>query len=151
MMQAMESAKFDIVQKLLQYVRDNGTDVTNYDRQIFGLDVDEDDDHIITQVLNLYGNNGCYFFEPDRVNEDGLNDMTDENWSDLLYEHIVHTAYQCLYIVVDANGDERLRYYRFTNGGLTFDDDQADPDHGDCYTLNLIDLHYLLQAININF
>lgn len=151
LMQACESLRYEMVLKLMRFVRDNGEDCDSYERNEFGLDCDEYDGRRVTRVLNLYDNGGCYFFEPDKVNDDGLDGMNDENYDELLYEHTVHTAYQCLYIVEDANGDERLHYYRFTNGGIVWDDDQADPDHGDCLTLNLVDLHYILQAINVNF
>lgn len=151
LMQACESLKYDIIRKLKRFVRDNGEEVTSYHRNEFGLDVDEDDGHIITKVLNFYDNGGCHFFEPDSVNNDGLKSMTPENYNDLLYENTVYTSYQCLYIVEDFLGIESLHYYRFTNGGLMWDDDQAEPDHGDCISLTFHDLHYILEAINENF
>ena len=151
LMQACESLKYDIIQKLLRFVRDNGEVADDYEFDEFGLDIYEDEDNHVTMVLNFFDNNGCYFFEPDSVNNDKLRDITTENYENVLYENVVHTAYQCLYIVEDENGRETLNYYRFTNGGLTWDDDQSEPDHGNCFSLNLIDLHYILQAININF
>lgn len=151
LMNSMEACKASLVERLMEYVRDCGEDVTNHDREQFGLDCDEDENHIITRVLNLYDNGGCYFFQPDKVCDDSLRNMTDDDWSEQLYCHAVHTAYQCLYIVVNERGEEQLRYYRFTNGGLTWDDDQSEPDHGSAMMLPLLDLDYLLQAININF
>lgn len=150
LMKACESLKYDIIQKLTRFVRDSGEECTDSHRNDFGLDCEEYDGRRVTKVLNFYDNNGCYFFEPDCVNCDGLEGMDDENWDEKLYEHTVHTSYYCLYIVTDGDR-ESLHYYRDTNGGLTYDLDQADPDHGDCLTLNLVDLHYILQAINVNF
>ena len=151
LMRKTEAWRVDIVEMLLSYVRECGEDCGDYERNEFGLDCDEDETHRVTKVLNLFDNGGCYFFEADKVNDDSLRDMDDGNWSDRLYEHTVHTAYQCLYIVEDDEGGECLHYYRFTNGGVRWDDDQSEPDHGYALTLNFIDLHYLLQAININF
>ena len=148
LMSRTEVCKIDIVQALLEFVRDNGEDCGDYERNEFGL---ECDDGRVTKVLNFFDNNGCYFFQPDKVNDDSLCDMTEENCRELLYEHTVHTAYQCLYIVEDANGNEQLSYYRFTNGGLTWDDDQSEPDHGYAMMLPLLDLNYILDAINQNF
>lgn len=149
---ACGKSTLNIIQQLKFFVRDAGQDVTDYDRETFGLDVEEDEQHTVTKVLNFYDNKGCYFYEPDKVNDDGLRDMTEKNYLSRLYEHAVFTAYQCLYIVKNSETDEEeLHYYRFTNGGTAFDDDQAEPDHGNVETLSLLDLHYITEAINQNF
>lgn len=41
--------------------------------------------------------------------------------------------------------------FNLNNGKATQEWRVADTDHGDCLTLNLVDLHYILQAINVNF
>ena len=81
---------------------------------------------------------------------DDLEDMTDEDYSDKLYENVVYSAYQCLYIVVDENGVEQLKYYRFTNGGVKFDDDQSEPDHDYVSKLSLLDLNYIITGIKLS-
>jgi hypothetical protein len=146
-----EWLKTDLILSLKKFVMEHGTDCTDYERNKFGLDVEEQNGLRVTKVLNFYDKCGCYFFEPDMVNDDSLQDAGDKNLREALYEHVVYTAYQCLYIVVDVGGNDSLHYYRFTNGGVKWDDDQAEPDHGDCSTITLLDLHYLLQTINVNF
>ena len=147
LMELRERAEMDLVLSLKEFVRSHGVDCTDYERNVFGLDIDEEDGSRVTKVLNFYDNEGCYFFEPDKVNDDGLKGMNDENYYDRLYENVVYTAYQCLFIVVDKDGNETLKYYRFTNGGVMFDDVQAEPDHGNCMRLTLHDLHYILETI----
>jgi len=128
---------------LMEYVSEHGSVCTDNEVEAFGLE----EEGYVTKVLNFYDNGGCYFFEPDKPNMDGLDDMDEGNYYDKLYENVVYTAYQCLYIVVDENGIEHLKYYRFTNGGVTFDDDQSEPDHDEIKQLSLIDMHYLIHAI----
>lgn len=136
-----------LVNAILEFVRENGEDCGSYEINEFGLDEGRDGEAHITKVLNFFDNGGCYFFEPCGLNSDTCNDMDDETWYDKLYDGVTHTAYQCLYIVVDENGKEELKYYRFTNGGLSFDDDQAEPDHDFAWKLPLLDLDYIISVI----
>lgn len=148
---AHDRARRDLINALAEYVRDYGEKCTDYEIDTFGLN----DEHA-TKVLNLYDNNGCYFFEPAGSiffaqtvcrAMDALENLNDDNYYDTLIEHCTFTAYQCLYIVVDGQGNEKLKYYRLVNGGVKFDDDQADPDHDDADKLQLLDLQYLYEAI----
>ena len=113
------------------------------------LDECRDGEGAITKVWNFYDNGGCWFNEDDGINSEKLESINDENWDEKLYEGMTHTAYLCLYIVVDDNGNERLKYYRFTNGGCKFDDDQAEPDHDYVSKLSLVDLSYIIEAIRL--
>lgn len=145
---SMNNAATDIiVNAIKQYVMENGEEPTWYENHQFGLDDENDDEHVVIKVLNFFDNGGCYFFEPDSLNSDVCEDINDENWSDRLYQAVTHTSYQCLYIVETVEGDYELKYYRFTNGGINWDDDQSEPDHGYVANLNLLDLHYLISAI----
>ena len=137
----------ELANAILDFVRDNGEDVSDYEINEFGLDECRDGEGTITKVWNFYDNGGCWFIEPDAFNSNSLEDMDEENYYDKLYEGITHTAYLCLYIVVDNDGYEHLKYYRFTNGGCTFDDDQAEPDHDYVNKLALIDLCYIIEGI----
>ncbi len=134
---------------LLDFVRENGVDCGDYEINNFGLDEGREGEENITKVWNFFDYGGCYFNEPNGINNDDLEDMDDENYYDKLYEGMTHTAYQCLYIVVDKDGTESLKYYRFTNGGCKFDDDRAEPDHDYVSELSLVDLSYITGAIRM--
>lgn len=137
----------ELANAILDFVRDNGEDVSDYEINEFGLDECRDGEGTITKVWNFFDNGGCYFFEPDSMNSNTLDGINEENYYDKLYEGVTHTAYLCLYILVDNDGYEHLKYYRFTNGGCTFDDDQAEPDHDYVNKLSLIDLCYIIEGI----
>lgn len=139
----------ELANAILDFVRDNGEDVSDYEINEFGLDECRDGEGTITKVWNFYDNGGCWFNEDDGINSEKLESINDENWDEKLYEGMTHTAYLCLYIVVDDNGNERLKYYRFTNGGCKFDDDQAEPDHDYVSKLSLVDLSYITGAIRM--
>lgn len=147
----VEVQKGKIIEKLIEFVNENGDDLCAYFREHFGLYYDEDEEHNVTKVLDFFNNGGCFFCEPSSVNNRGLDDINENNYCDRLYEHMTHTAYQCLYVVKDADENETLHYYRFTNGGVAWDDDQSEPEHGNVDRLSLLDLHYLLEAIKANF
>ena len=138
-----------IVNAILGFVRDNGEEVTEYEINEFGLDEERMGEGSITKVYNFFDNGGCFFYEPSGVNDETLNDVNENNFYEKTYNSTTHTAYQCLYIVVGEDGSECLKYYRFTNGGLNFDSDQAEPDHGKVENLNLLDLHYIIRAIGL--
>ena len=149
---AQDNATKMLIDTLAEYVKKHGEDCTDYEIDVFGLQ----DEGRVTKVLNIYDNGGCYFFEPaghmffgQTVCHamDALENLNDDNYYDTLIEHCTFTAYQCLYIVVDGQGNEKLKYYRLVNGGVKFDDDQCDPDHDDADKLPLLDLQYLYEAI----
>lgn len=143
-----DNAKMAIINAILQYVKEHGEDVTDYDINEFGLDGDMEDGCTVTKVFDFFNNGGCFYCNSS-VNDRKLEDIDDGNWYDKLYSGITHTAIQCLYIVVDENGNEYLKYYQFYNGGVDFDDDQAEPDHDDAMHLSLIDLDFILTAIGL--
>jgi len=136
-----------LVNAILEFVRENGEECTDYEINEFGLNEGREGEKNITKVLNFFDNGGCFFFEPAGFNDDTCEDLDEENFNDKLYEGVTYTAYQCLYIVVDKNGKESLKYYRFTNGGVKFDDDQAEPDHDFASKLSLTDLDNIISAI----
>ena len=141
----------ELANAILDFVRENGDDdISDYEINEFGLDEGCEGEDVITKVWNFFDNGGCWFNEDDGINSETLANINDKNWYDKLYEGITHTAYQCLYIVVDKDGAEHLKYYRFYNGGVVFDEDQAEPDHGYVNKLPIIDLYYLINAIQQN-
>lgn len=145
---AVCSAKDLLYLKLKEYVQQHGDDCTDYEVHQFGLDEEEGK---VTKVLNFFDNGGCCFFEPDQLNSDKLEDINEKNYNDKLYENVTFSAYLCLYIVEYEDGTDELKAYRFYNGGVSFDDDQSEPDHTSAYDLTLLDLHYICLAINVNF
>lgn len=137
-------SEVDLNDTILQFVKRRGKQVTPYEIEQFGLS----DETGISKVYNFYDNGGCFFSEPNRINDRLFDDLDEKNAIDKLYEGFTHTAYQCLYIVKE-NDTEYLKYYRFINGGVKFDDDQAEPDHGYVMELPLLDLHYIIKAIQL--
>lgn len=148
LLQTGTDCRFKLETAILQFVKEHGDDVSDYEINEFGLG-EREDEGTITKVWNFFDNGGCYFNEDDCINSETLENIDDENWDEKLYEGMTHTAYLCLYIVVDDNGNERLKYYRFTNGGCKFDDDQAEPDHDYVSKLSLVDLSYITGAIRM--
>lgn len=140
-------AKDILVSSITEFVREHGEECNEHYVNEFGLDEDSNGEGHVLRVFNFYDNGGCFFFEPNKLNMDDLKDMDDNNYYEKLCENVDYSAYQCLYIVVDKEAVEHLKYYRFTNGGVTFDDDLSEPDHDDASSLSLLDLHYLMEAI----
>lgn len=150
-LQHMQGTCRDMMENaLLQFVKEHGVDLTSYEINEFGLDEGREGEDNITKVWNFFDNGGCYFIEANGINNDQCIGISDKNWHESLNYAVTYNAYQCLYIVVDDNGNERLKYYRFSNGGCAFDDDQAEPDHDYVSKLSLVDLSYIIAAIEQN-
>ena len=134
---AREVAKQTLLDALYSFVRENGDECTEYETVAFGLESGT------KKVLNFLDNGGCSFYEPSK----GVNDPTCEDIAEdvyeVLYRGVTFTSYQCLYI----DADDTLKYFYYTNGGITFDADQADAEHGYVAQLPLNDLAYLVEAV----
>lgn len=162
-LQHMQGTCRDMMENaILQFVKEHGDELTDYEINEFGLDEGREGEGTITKVWNFLDNEGCYFMKAG-INKDldiqeirDNQDNPDETWEtdraiDVAIDNTFdYSAFQCLYIVVDDNGNERLKYYRFTNGGCKFDDDQAEPDHDYVSKLSLVDLSYIIAAIEQN-
>lgn len=146
---------------LLEFVRENGEDCGEYEINNFGLDEGREGEENITKVWNFFDNDGCYFAETEINNEFNIQSVRndhagEDDWEidEAIDEEIENSfdfnAYQCLYIVVDESGNERLKYYRFYNCGACFDDEGSEPDHDYVSRLSLVDLFYLVEAIRKN-
>lgn len=157
------SACFDMLEKaLLEFVKENGEDCGEYEINEFGLDEGREGEGTVTKVWNFFDNSGCYFINAGINKELDIQEIRDnqenpdETWKtdnaiDIAIDNTFeYSAYQCLYIVVDKNRNERLKYYRFFNGGCAFDEDQAEPDHDYVSKLSLVDLYYIIAAIEQN-
>lgn len=141
--QASHQAAADIETVLFNFVKKYGEELTDYDINEFGLDVDQDDQQVITHVFNLFDNGGAYFAIQRKPNDDTINEQD----TDSLFETFEHYAFQCLYIVESVDGSETLKYYAFENGGIEWDDNLSEPDHDSVITLRLDVLENLLRAI----
>lgn len=145
LLQTEADCRIILEKTILQFVREYGDDATDREINEFGLDEEREGD--ITKLWNFFDNGGCCFNVDDNINSEKLNDIDGKNWHDRLCEGMTHTAYQCLYIVVDKEGAEHLKYYRFYNGGVAFDEVNAEPDHDHVSKLPLVDLSYIIEAI----
>lgn len=163
-----ESCKRRLENALLEFVKENGTDCGEYEINEFGLDEGREGEGNITKVWNFFDNDGCYYIHTQINKEFDIQDIRnkhqgddswetdDDSWEtddaidEEIYNFFDYSAFQCLYIVVDDDGNERLKYYSFSNGGCSFDDDQAEPDHDYVSKLSLVDLCFLIEAIRQN-
>ena len=96
-----------LVSKMLDYVREHGEDVTDYERNEFGLE--DSEERKVTKVLNFFDNGGCVFTL---------------NQGSYFVTHAVH----CLYIE-EFQGTEYLMSYSLYNEGTEYDSDESEPDH----------------------
>lgn len=131
--------KYILVDKLKEFVKENGEEIGDYERNEFGLDEDEQDGVTLTKVLNFFDNGGCYFpttrkvlteFEP--WSQESVEDAAEE-----LSDKFMYWTFQCLYIEVDEDltTKENLKYYTFYNDGTYFSDGFSEPEHD--YVFNL--------------
>ena len=118
-----------LVGKLLDYVRLHGREVTDYDRNEFGLE--DSKDSRVTRVLNLFDNGGCCF---------------------TLQHGSVFTTYavHCLY-VEEYRGTEYLMSYSLYNEGTEYDEDESEPDHESMLNESLAYVSRIADAVIINF
>lgn len=122
-----------IVNALMQYVMAVGNDFTetDYYRNEFGIDDDEEEGVSVLKVLDIFNNGGCYFPYTDlcQVDEEGKNDIY---W----YSY----AFHCLY-VIERDGIRYLKYYMLWNNGKEYNSDESEPDHGyvDMLSLQVLD------------
>ena len=144
---AREKLKSILVEKLKEYVKENGKDVTDYDRNVFGFD-DDDSDCTITKVLSFYDNDGCYFPTTNGfLSEFNPFDKTTDQLVNELSEKFSYWAFQCLYIKIE-DGEEMLKYYTFYNDGTWFSENLAEPEHEYVDTLPLEVICNIIKVIN---
>lgn len=144
--QTKETCRRLLAQAITDFVSDNGNDIEEYEKDAFGLG-ETSDEKCIRKIVNFYEKGGCSFFEPSGALPSILYGMDGENYYDKLYTGVTHTNYTCLYIVVDEKGMERLKYHRFVNGGINYDEDQAEEEHGYVVDLPLLDIYYLFYTL----
>lgn len=123
-----------LIGKLLDYVRQHGEDVTDYERNEFGLGED-DEDWKVTKVLNFFDNGGCCF--------------TLGVTNGIAPEFVTY-AVHCLYIVEDE-GEEHLMSYSLYNVGTEYNSEASEPDHD--YMINecMSYVEHIADMIVLNF
>lgn len=136
-----------LVNKLKEFVRINGDEFTDYDYNEFGIDEGDEEGVTITKVYNFFDNGGCYFPTINNVLPDiNLDCETTDELRNELDEHFTYWAFQCLYLEVDEEHGEHLKYYTLYNDGLEFKDGLSEPDHE--YVQNL-PLNVICEIIDV--
>lgn len=120
---SIQSSTERIVDAMMNYVLEVGEDFSDYHRDEFGIDEEDDEDVKVLKVLDIFNNGGCYFPVTDSC-------QVDENSGWYSY------AFHCLY-VVEQDGERFLKYYMLWNGGKEYDSDVSEPDHDCVITLPL--------------
>lgn len=134
---AESSCKDILYGKLKDFVLEHGEEMCDYFRDEYGMDEEENEDVTITNVIDL-ASHGCYFALPLKFQTEG-----EDPDNDFLFD-----AFWSLYTVKDnTTGKIELKYYRFYNYGITFDDDSSEPDHDDAYSLSMVELAYIYDAV----
>lgn len=153
---AKELTKFEqtlnniLVRELLQYVKERGSDISQIERDEFGLDEDDEGNGVrLTKILNFYDNGGCYFPTTRKALTDvePYNKETVDELQEELSDSFMYWAFQCLYIEIDEglSPKENLKYYCFYNDGTWFSD-LAEPEHD---FVNALPLEVVCKIIDV--
>lgn len=144
---SQNAAKRNIVRQMLGYVQEKGEPLSQRHCEVFGLIDEEQHGYGVTKVLSFYDQEGCSFSECNKINAAIPAMKSGQINEDRIYEQMTHTSYQCLYVLRCPDGTEQLKYYRFINGGIAFDEDQAEAEYGLVSELSLLDIHYIIQGL----
>lgn len=159
LMQGALECHEEMVDMVFDYVKDNGTDCTEYEMEEFGISGTLSDGEHVTKILNFYDSKeGCSYITAALNKSVDFDGIRYENRDSEPYEinHLIEiaaentfdfTSIHCLYIVADGTGAERLSYYCFTNPGCSFDDNNSEPHHGEAIELTINELAYIIVAI----
>lgn len=132
---------------LLRIVESYGDEATQFDVNEFGLTEEEEGDGRLGMVLDFFNNGGAYF----SLQLQSCNDGIDPDDKETLLDCFEHYAYQCLYTVIGDDGEKTLKFYRFENPGLVFDDVESEPNHDNVSTLTPEELYRLLKIATGTF
>lgn len=124
-----------LVNALTEYVRENGEEMSDYFYDEHGIDEEDEEGVKVVKVLDV-SESGCHFACQHSVNRE------DSCVDDRFY----HYAIWSLYIVREADGTERLKYYMFHSDGIEYEED-SEPDHDYVSSLTIADLHYVYEAV----
>lgn len=117
-----------LVASLQNFVLEHGEEMCDYYRDEHGIDEEN-----VVKVLDL-ACEGCHFAVPIKYRAEDEDD----------YEH---HAFWTLYVVNDENDGLDLKYYQFYNTGLTFSDEDSEPDHDYARSLSLAELEFIYSHV----
>ncbi len=113
-----------LVSSLTNFVFEHGEDMCDYYREEHGID-DED----VVSVLDLTCKGGLAFHLPWPYEEE---------------DYCYFSSFWSLYIIrTESYSGFELKYYRFINDGMEFDEEESQPDHGYAIDLSLAELEYI--------
>lgn len=154
LLDTIQTARNILTEELLAFVTANGEDYAdnaNYWSNEFGIY--EEDGCKVTKVLDFFGNEGCEVITQRNTNPD-IDIDSCKTFDDLLEktdDEFMHNSFLQLYIEVDADGKEDLKYYCLWNTGIYFSDNLSEPDHGYVKNLNLSEIENIIFVINKTF
>ena len=144
---AEKAAAVFLTQNLLKFVKENGTDITDEEKEQFGL-YDEYEGKV-TKILNFYEKEGCYSIMTKNCNPD-LDPTFCKSADDILQktdEEFLFTALECLYVVEDEEGVEELKFFCWWNDNMYFMDGLAESEHGFVKDLDLAEFSDIIKVI----
>lgn len=134
---SINDARLLIAKCILQYVRDNGIDLSETD-----LEIKTDEEETITKVLPLDGS----FSVQSKIDEEALIGINEYNYYKRLWQAYDFTQLKALYIV-EVKGHEYLKCLTKCNPGI-----QSENDAGELYNeyvigMNLSEMDFILRAL----
>ena len=149
LLNAKKKAEEVLTNALMEYVRENGEEMCDYFYNEFGMEEEDEEGVKITKVLNT-SQYGCFFSCQFDENDDSLNNISRDDEGFEIFDKVENSfgfsTYWAFYIVQDAEGNERLKYYRFYNNGVCYQDD-SEPDHDYVERFSLAELNYIINVI----
>ena len=154
LLDTIQKARNILTENLLAYVKEHGEDYSdNSDYWANEFGIYEEDGCKVTKVLDFFGNDGCESIIQRNTNPDIDIDSCDTfgELLDITDSEFMHNAFLQLYIEVDEDGNEDLKYYCLYNTGIYHSDLLSEPDHGYIHDLNLSDIENIIYVINKTF
>ena len=140
--QVREACKEQLLDTLMTLVRENGENYNDFFRNQHGIEADEG--YTIGKVFDI-SSFGCHMALPLKFRDDIEGDS--EPTPEVLADEFGYQAYWSLYIECDETGYETLMLYQFSNPGVCWQSELAEPDHCPASDMSLAELDFLTEAI----
>lgn len=137
-----------LTQNLLKFVKENGTNITEEEREQFGL-YDEYEGKV-TKILNFYEKEGCVSIANKKCNPD-LEPSLEETLDSFLTkteEEFLFTTFSCLYVIENEDGVEDLKFLCWWNDNFYFINELSESEHGFVKELSLSEISDIISVIN---
>lgn len=134
---SINDARLLIAKCILQYVRDNGIDLSETD-----LEIKTDEEETITKVLPLDGS----FSVQSKIDEEALIGINEYNYYKRLWQAYDFTRLKALYIV-EVKGNEYLKCQSRCNPGIQLEDDAGELYNEYVIGMNLSEMDFILRAL----